>query len=134
MMHYFIYDERCGLCVAFKEWLMDNAQAETFEAISFDDPRIPQILRGKAETEIRESAHVVTPNGRVLSGHSAILVTLSVRWWGRLIRPVLSLPFLDPFLRFIYTWISKNRYRLSCRLRDSKQGGPERPLPAKDLK
>ena len=134
MIHYFIYDSRCGLCTAFRDWLMEHARPGTFESISFDDPRIPQILPGKSETEIRESAHVVTPDGRVLSGHSAILVTLSVRWWGRLVRPILSLPFLDPFLRFIYTQISKNRYRLSCRLRDSEQGGPGTPLPTKGQK
>lgn len=134
MIHYFIYDGRCGLCVGFRDWLMDNARPGTFEAIAFDDPRIPNLLRGKSETEIRESAHVVTPDGRVLSGHSAILVTLSVRWWGRLIRPILSLPFLDPFLRFIYTWISKNRYRLSCRLRDSEPDGPIGPTATKDMK
>lgn len=97
---------------------MDNATPGTFECIPFDDPRIRQLLPDKSETQIRESAHVVTPEGRVLSGHAAILVTISVRWWGRILRPILSLPFLDPLLRFTYTWISRNRHRLSCRTRD----------------
>ena len=116
--HFFIYDSRCGLCVAFKDWLMDNAKPGMFESISFDDPRIQGLLPGKSENQIRESAHVVSPDGRVLSGHAAILVALSASWWGRFLRPVLSLSFLDPLVRFTYTSISRNRYRLSCRLRD----------------
>lgn len=119
--HIFIYDGRCGLCVAFRDWLMENAKPGTFEPVAFDDPRVPQFLPEKSAGEIRETAHVITPAGRVLSGHAAILVALSVRWWGRLIRPILARPFLDPLLRFIYTWISQHRYRLSCRLRDIKE-------------
>ena len=116
--HLFIYDAQCGLCAGFRDWLMEKAKPGTFESIPYDDPRISRILSEKTCREIRESAHVVTPDGRVLSGHSAILIALTVRWWGRLIRPILSAGFLDPLMRFIYTSISKNRYRLSCRLRD----------------
>ena len=104
--------------MAFKDWLMEKSAPGLFEPVSFDDIRLPRILSGKKEGEIRESAHVVTPAGRILSGHAAIVLALSVSWWGRILRPILSMPFLDPFLRFTYTWISKNRYRLSCRMRD----------------
>lgn len=115
---YFIFDSRCGLCVAFRDWLVETAQPGTLETVAFDDPRLNQILPGKIGDQLRESAHVLTPDGRLLSGHAAIRVVLTVRWWGRLIAPVLALPFLDPVLRFIYTWVSKNRYRLACSLRD----------------
>ena len=116
--YFFIYDARCGLCVAFKDWLMERATPGLFEPVSFDDSRIPGILAGKPEREIRESAHVVTPAGQIHSGHFAILAALSVSWWGRILGAILSMSFLDPFLRFTYTCISKHRYRLSCRMLD----------------
>ena len=115
--YFFIYDGRCGLCVAFKDWLMEKASPGLFESVAFDDGRMSGILAGKPAGEIRESAHVVTPAGQILSGHAAIVLALSVSWWGRILGPILSMPFLDQILRFTYTWISKNRYRLSCQMR-----------------
>ncbi|OGH61947.1 MAG: hypothetical protein A3G34_14420 [Candidatus Lindowbacteria bacterium RIFCSPLOWO2_12_FULL_62_27] len=122
--HRFIYDGHCGLCVAFKNWLMEYAPPAAFEALSFDDPRVHEILTGKSEAEICETAHVVTPEGRILSGHAAIRIALSVRWRSRMISNILALPFLDPVLRFIYTRISLHRYRLSCKadlMKDAKK-------------
>lgn len=118
--HFFIYDGRCGLCKAFRDWLMENCKPGTFEAIAFDDPRIVRILPDKTRAEIVESAHVVMPDGRVKSGSAAILVALSVRWWGRGLAAILSFRVFDPFLRSIYTWISQNRYRLSCKIPEEK--------------
>ncbi len=113
--HYFIYDGRCGLCVAFRDWLVESTKLGTFETVSFDDPRIENLLPGKTQEQIRESAHVVTPDGRVLSGHSAIRIALAATGPGQWIAPILGMNFLDPVFRFIYTWVSKHRYRLSCR-------------------
>lgn len=116
--HFFIYDSHCGLCTAFRDWLMENATPGTFDAIPFGDPRIRRLMPENSEDEIRESAHVVTPAGRILSGHSAILIALSAGRWSRLIRPLLQMSFLDPLMRFTYTWISKHRYDFLCKMRD----------------
>lgn len=118
--HYFIYDSRCGLCVGFRDWLMERARPGEFEPVAFGDPKIAALLPGRRAEEIRESAHVITPAGRVLSGHAAIRIAVRVSWWGRLIHPLLSLRFLDPLQRVTYTWIAKNRHRLSCRMRDAQ--------------
>lgn len=119
--NYFLYDGRCGLCRAFKDWLMDHARPGTFEAVDFDDPRVREILPQKSETELRETAHVVTPDGRVRSGHAAILVALSVSWWGRLLAAVLGWPVFDPILRWGYHKIAQYRYRLSCKIESGRE-------------
>ncbi|MBI4180063.1 DUF393 domain-containing protein [bacterium] len=112
--HVFVYDGGCGLCRAFKDWLMETAAPGTFESLTFDDPRVPELLAGKSFGEIRESAHVITADGRVRSGHSAILLAISVRWWGRALAAVFGLPLFDPVMKWGYNWIAQNRYRLSC--------------------
>lgn len=113
--YYFIYDGRCGLCVAFRDWLVESTNPGVIETAPFDDPRIAELLPGKSQEQIRESAHVVTPAGDVLSGHAAIRIAVAQTAWGRWLSPILGARFLDPLMRFIYTWISKNRYRLSCK-------------------
>ncbi len=116
-MHIFIYDGQCGLCVAFRDWLMERARPGTFETIPFGDSRLSDLLPGKSAEQIEESAHVITPTGRLESGHAAIRVVITQIPYLRWLSPILSLPFLDPLFRFIYSQVSARRYRDMCRWR-----------------
>jgi predicted DCC family thiol-disulfide oxidoreductase YuxK len=78
-----LYDQDCGLCVASAAWLGRRVAPRQLRLIALSEaasePRLGEIVAGR---NLSASLHVVTPDGRVLTGARAVLAAarLVPRW------------------------------------------------------
>jgi predicted DCC family thiol-disulfide oxidoreductase YuxK len=110
-----IYDGECSMCRASALWLMRWAlSGGALEILPCrSEPRrarFPQISDAACTTAMQ----LVLPDGRVLSGADAVPELLRrIRGLGWL-AAFFALPGARPVARRFYTWVARNRMRLSC--------------------
>ena len=109
-LHYLLYDQDCSLCVGFKEAVLRQDQLNQIEAVGFNDSRIPSIVPGMPEEQLKRSFHLVAPDGSVESAHQAMpkLLSLLPAWawlgWG-----LKRLPGSQKLSERIYVWMAQQR-------------------------
>ncbi|MBN1996498.1 DUF393 domain-containing protein [candidate division KSB1 bacterium] len=112
-----IYDGACDLCQGGVRWLKRRALHGRFNFIacqSLDHHRFPQINK----KECMQAIVVILPDGRTFSGaHTLPYLLVHLKGW-RYIAALLRIWPLTVFTPLVYTWIAKNRYRLSCLIKN----------------
>jgi predicted DCC family thiol-disulfide oxidoreductase YuxK len=118
-----IYDDECSMCRASALWLMRRALAGGARDLEILPCRSP-VRRERypfiADETCMAAMQLVLPDGRVLAGADAApeILRRIPRW--RWLAALFALPFARPFARRVYTWIARNRMRLSCGLRGGR--------------
>lgn len=104
-----LYDGRCRLCQAASERLVARAAPGTIARKSFRDPGVLEAFPGIPPAACERAIHLITPDGRVLSGAEAVAAALRTR-------PLLALPALlyhVPGVRLacdlVYDRVARNR-------------------------
>jgi glyoxylase-like metal-dependent hydrolase (beta-lactamase superfamily II)/predicted DCC family thiol-disulfide oxidoreductase YuxK len=111
-----IYDEQCEICQAGVSWLkaLDSRRQTAHQPID------PEILAG-IHPDLQVDAclaelHVVTPEGRIISGWDAVARLARLFAPTRAIGVAGSLPGLRHLFRALYRFVARNRYAFSkCR-------------------
>lgn len=108
--YFLLYDGECRLCVGFANEVRRRDRRGRMELVPFEDPRIPSIVPGMSGETLRNSFHLVSPDGRVVSGANAMpdLLSLLPGWKpaGWLLRRLPGAPWLSERL---YAWIAAPR-------------------------
>ena len=109
-----IYDGTCGLCQGSVAWLARRAVPGQLELLPCQAPERPARFPWMEERGCLEAIQLVLPDGRMLSGASAIPEILRrLRGWRRL-APLFELPGVGLLARPVYRWVARHRYRISC--------------------
>ena len=69
--HLLLYDRDCGFCRWSVGWVLRLDRRRALQPLALQDPRAPGLLPELDEEERMRSAHVVTPDGRRLTGGEA---------------------------------------------------------------
>ncbi|WP_096896059.1 thiol-disulfide oxidoreductase DCC family protein [Candidatus Scalindua japonica] len=109
-----IYDAECSLCCGCMSWIKSHAmEADVFEFIACQSEerksRFPKIR----EELCREAIHMVTPDGRILTGDKSLPEILRNLRYFRWLAILFKMPVIS-FLSFlVYRWVANNRYIIS---------------------
>ena len=116
-----IYDGDCPVCRASALWVMRLALAgHALEILpcrsSVRRERFPRM----GEEACLAAMQLVLPGGRVVAGADAVPELLrrmpGLAW----LAGAFALPGARPVARRMYAWMARNRWRLSCSLRDCR--------------
>jgi predicted DCC family thiol-disulfide oxidoreductase YuxK len=110
-----IYDGECAMCRGSALWLMRLAlSGGALEILPCrSEPRRVRFPRISDEA-CTTAMQLVLPDGRVLTGADAVPELLRrIRGLGWL-AALFALPGARPLARRFYTWVARNRMRLSC--------------------
>lgn len=109
-----IYDAKCSLCCGCMNWIKLHAMdTNTFEFIACQSEERMNRFPDVGEEACLEALHLVTPDGRILTGDKSlpeILCNLrSYRWLAIFFKtPIISL-----LSYVVYRWLANNRYIIS---------------------
>lgn len=112
-----IYDGACEFCQTGKSWIEHRAVPGTFEFLPCQSEERKQRFPEMREETCLEAMQLVLPNGRILAGDRAvpeILRRLRGWWWAALL---FRLPGVHLLAGLVYRWIARNRYTISCVIR-----------------
>lgn len=105
-----LYDENCSPCVGFQEEIKRRDRHGRIEPVGFEDPRIAALVPGMTREQLRNSFHLVLPDGRVLSGHRALPNLLELLpGWGLAAWFLRHAPGAEWFSEHLYVWIASRR-------------------------
>ncbi len=109
-----IYDGECSLCQGSKRWIEKRALAGQFDFIACQSverqQRFPQIPTENCLAAIQ----LVLSDGKILSGADAIPeILLRLQGW-QWLEKILRLQLFFRLSPFVYKWVARNRYFLSC--------------------
>ncbi|MFQ5837782.1 MAG: thiol-disulfide oxidoreductase DCC family protein [Thermoplasmata archaeon] len=72
-----LYDGGCGVCAAFAR-VVAALEPHRLRTMPFQEEAGRRLLRGWTEEQIERSAHLVLPDGEILSGAAAFAQTLDL--------------------------------------------------------
>lgn len=126
-----LYDDDCGLCVATAAWLGRRVSARRLRLVAqsgvASDSALQETMAGR---DLSATLHVVTPDGRVLTGATAVLAAgrLVPRW--RAIAVVFDSRIGHLLLEPIYRQVARHRRAIGRLLRLPASC----PMPSGDLR
>lgn len=110
MPYHLLYDNHCSLCVRFKEAIRQYDRKGLIEPVGFDDPRITQIVPNMTRQELENSFHLVSPDGKLLSGHHALPALLKLLPGFGLLAWILKYCLPARWLSDrVYLWLARHR-------------------------
>ena len=117
-----IYDGECSMCRASALWLLRRAEAggaRDLEILPCRSPVRRQRFPSMTDEACMQAMQLVLPDGHVLAGADAVpeILRRIPRW--RWVAALFDLPRARPFARRVYTWIARNRMKISCSRRSS---------------
>ena len=126
-----LYDGDCGLCVATAAWLGRRVPARRLRLVAQSEvagePAIRELVAGR---NLSATLHVVTPDGRVLTGARAVLAAgrLVPRW--RAIAVLFDRRIGHLLLEPVYRQVARHRRAIGRLLRLPASC----PMPTGDLR
>ena len=117
-----IYDGECSMCRASALWLLRRAEAggaRDLEILPCRSPVRRQRFPSISDETCMQAMQLVLPDGHVLAGADAAPeILLRIPRW-RWVARLFDLPRARPFARRVYTWIARNRMKISCARRSA---------------
>jgi predicted DCC family thiol-disulfide oxidoreductase YuxK len=108
-----VYDGECGVCSAFAGLML--LLVPRLRILPFQDRTARSTLAGLHQEELERSAHLVLPDGRILSGADAFSALLDLLpLVGRLHRRLSALPVLRGLEGALYSVGVELRERTRC--------------------
>ena len=107
-----IWDGHCNFCRGQVERLR-QLDSGRLTYLSLHDPRVAELCPELSFQQLMEQLWVVTPNGEHHGGADAgryLSRKLPKLWW---LMPVLHIPGLMPFWRWVYRKVAERRYRIA---------------------
>ena len=108
--YFLLYDESCSFCVRFQAEVKHRDRRNRIVPVGFEDPRIPTLVPGMTQEQLRNSFHLVLPDGRVLNGHRAMPNLLELLpGWGAAAWLLQHAPGAEWISERLYAWIASHR-------------------------
>lgn len=109
-----IYDDRCPLCRAARDWIAARAMEGEFEYVPCQsgerEERFPNIV----EAQCLQAMQLVTPQGEVYSGDAALPRVLErLKGW-RWLAKILRLPGIAALSPAAYRFVARHRHAFSA--------------------
>ncbi len=112
-----IYDGNCTFCLRSMDWIRKMALPNCLEFLPCQSESRKTRFPTMSENQCMEAMQLVLPDGRILSGAEAIPELLKrLRGW-HLCSHLFSIPGIQWLAPYVYRWVAKNRYSISCLLR-----------------
>src|SRR5262245_19687426 len=109
----FLFDPDCGICVAAAAWLQARVPADRLRLVPLTaaaaDPRVRHLVAGR---QLADTLHVVTPDGRVVTGARAVLAAGRLVPGWRVVARLWDNPIGAAVLEPVYREIARKRRRL----------------------
>lgn len=110
---FLIYDGECPACQGAVDWIRARSEPEAFEFLSCHDDSLPARFPTLDRSTCLKAAHLVLPDGRVLSGEKAapevFLRIPGYRW----VAGLMALPGAGYFSGFFYRWFARRRHAIA---------------------
>jgi predicted DCC family thiol-disulfide oxidoreductase YuxK len=113
-----IYDGECAMCRASALWIMRRAMdGGALEILPCRSAPRRERFSQVSDAECMTAMQLVLPDGRILAGADAMpeLLRRIPRW--RRLAALFDVPGMRPLGRVVYTWIARNRMKVSCALK-----------------
>lgn len=113
-----IWDGQCNFCRT-QVLRLKALDSNKLAYLSLHDPRTSELCPELSFEQLMEQLWVVTPEGQQFGGADAgryLSRKLFKLWW---LAPMLHIPGLMPFWRWLYRTIAKRRYRIAGKNCDS---------------
>lgn len=109
-----IYDARCSLCRGCMNWIKSHAiRRDTFEFVPCQSEEREIRFPGIREGACLETLHLVTSDGRVLTGDKSLPEILSRLRHFRWLAVFFRVPVISYLSYVVYRWLADNRYVVS---------------------
>lgn len=109
-----IYDSECSLCCGCMNWIKSYAPGtDTFEFIACQSEERKSRFPNIGEDACMDILHLVTPDGRILTGDKSLPEILCNLRHFRWLAIFFKIPVISSLSYFVYRRIANNRYIIS---------------------
>jgi predicted DCC family thiol-disulfide oxidoreductase YuxK len=118
------FDRDCNVCTSLARRFQRTLETRGFGLAALQDPRV-QALLGLPAAELLREMRVITTEGNVYGGASAIIYLASQIWWARPLYAATRLPAVSRLLDAGYRWFADHRTCSSGRCSVPRKTGEE---------
>ena len=109
-----IYDAECSLCCGYMNWIKSHAMSTgTFEFIACQSEERKNRFPNIREDAYMDVLHLITPDGRVLTGDKSLPEILGNLRYFRWLAIFFRIPVISLLSYFVHRRIANNRYIIS---------------------
>ncbi len=121
-----IYDGECSLCAAAAAWAKGRARSGALEVMPCRSQERKARFPHMAEEVCLKAMQLISPEGRVYSGHESFPHLLGLMPCWRYVAWTLRLPGMALLSSRLYAWVAGHRHALSIIIReeDADHGSP----------
>lgn len=109
-----LYDADCPICLKSVERLRRWDRQKSLRFLPARDPVVPERFPTLSREALEASIHLVGSDGGVWVGADAVERLFAILPGFSGFRWIFRIPFVRPLARWVYRWVARNRYHLTC--------------------